>query len=293
MSRMKNKIQVIDVTIVSTYMGRYLTALVALLVFAITLSAIFSDGGSNAGPLTVAVPSRGDTDYTLRHFEPLRAALERMAGAPVLLEVSGEKWPASCAYLVMSTHEYLRSHESEGLVALYSIEPRGGLRGAVVIAGKSAPAMTAGVRPGDILFTGPHAINGCWLQMQALERDGVVPAPEMDKFAFAPPPGHGERVVYSVASGNYPFGAVAQHILDEMLLDRRVLPGEIDVVLREAPLPEMLLCARRQGDAGANALRPPADSPPPPRPGEARLIAIGDRELSRLGELVAYVEERR
>ena len=66
---MKNKIKVIDFSIVSTYMGRYLTAVVAVLVFAITLSALLSGGGTPVEDIViVGVPSRGDAETTMDYY---------------------------------------------------------------------------------------------------------------------------------------------------------------------------------------------------------------------------------
>ena len=288
---MQNKIKVIDISIVSTYMGRYLTAVVAVLVVAITISALFSSGGwETTGDLVVAVPMRESDEETLRHFEPLRTLIEQRVGRSVRLEVRGQYWPEACHLYVMSIHEFHRVRDERQLTAIYSVEPAGGLAGAVIISGGDSKETPAGVSGADVLHMAPHSINGCWIQLRALEERGVVFAPSLEDLEYAPPPGRAERVVYSVALGQYRIGTVPRMAVDKMLSDRRIVPGEVTVVATFPSLPETVLCVRR------DAL-PPAlgeDENGTLTRGESlHLSRIDHSEMERIEELFEYVSSRR
>lgn len=285
---MKNKIKVIDFSIVSTYMGRYLTAVVAVLMFAITLSALLSGGGTPVeGTVIVGVPSRGDAETTLDFFEPLRSLLERNIAMTVRLEVCEDSWPESCDFLVMSVHEFQRLRESESLVAIFSVEPPGGWSGAAIIAGGSVGEIPSDVSGDDALFTAPHSINGCWVQLRALEERGVVFPAMLDELEFAPPPGHAERVVYSVATGRYRLGAVPRRVVSRMISEGKIAADEVAIVATLPSMPETVLC-HREGGRVPEPLTTRAETVFGPV-----LSPIGAAEIAQLDALFEYVSSRR
>jgi hypothetical protein len=245
---MKNKFRMIDINIVSTYMGRYLTLGVTVVVLAITISALTGPGGlRNHRPLTLVVPSRPGGGDTTPRFEPLRELLAIETGRRVWLQNRAEESCRDCDLFVMTLQEFLDEQRFRDLVPLYSIEAIERGRDAAVLIARGGVA-PMGSPPGvdDVMFSHPRSINGCWVQLGLLESEGFRTPGRLDslRFAPAPAPGAGLRVVYSVATGECALGACRASDLSGAVRAGGVGRGELSIVRSSPAVPELLIACR-------------------------------------------------
>ena len=85
--RMKDRIKPIDVSILSTYMGRSLTIVVTVVVVGIAISAYLAGGGPERNTISVCVPAGSSAIAAMRTYEPLRALLSKVTRRPADLGV--------------------------------------------------------------------------------------------------------------------------------------------------------------------------------------------------------------
>jgi hypothetical protein len=255
---MKNKLQVIDFNVVSAYMGRFLTAIVAVAVIGITVSALLSRSrGAERGVLVVAALPAGPleaartaraTRATRGFHDSLRLLLARESNRPVAVRESGPAGDAGagCGLFLMAMEEYLAQREEEGLVALYAVDRSAhGRDRAVLIARPSgAPSPEfAGIGADQCIFSGPSSLNGCWVQLELLEAEGFR-AGEGTQSLHYPKAGGAARVVFSVLFEGYTLGACRRSDIENLIAEGSIAEGEVAVVRSSPAVPEMVFACR-------------------------------------------------
>jgi hypothetical protein len=252
---------------VSSRLSRFETPLTAVLVLAIAVSALVTEPGS--GEMTLCVPA-GDGNVAAPRFSALKDRVSRAMGRPLRLHLRGGAPGDECDLAVVSVHELQGVEGSWGLEPVAVVE---GAQRAVVIAGRDGPREMSGVSVGTMLFTAPQSLNGCWIQLESLRRNGVSTPARMDELRFVPAPGRPERVVFEVALGGALVGAVPGDVLEGMLGDGRIVDGEVRVINIASGVPELLLCRRRGG------------APPVERLIREGFRPVADHDLERIAAL--------
>jgi hypothetical protein len=305
---MKNKIRLIDINIVSAYMGRVLTVFVTILVLAITLSALFGDGGlRNHVPLVVEVPASGGEVTDPACYRALRFLIAAETGRSVSVATRGPDWSEGCELYVLPIREFFRARSQLGLEPLYAFcRARRGADAAVLIArgGTEPPVPPA---RDDVVFVSPRSINGCWIQLAYLESSGFDAPRRIGDLRFAPGSGDGSRVVYSVAFGRYAMGACRASDLEELAASGGITPEEVFVVASIPALPETVVaCPADARNYFEPVLRRIAATVADPEPsdrvrdavtllrdrGVRNLRPVTQGDLERLEELLGSMEGR-
>jgi hypothetical protein len=241
----KNKLRVIDVSILSTYMGRALTVFVTLFVVGIAASAIIG-GGFERNVIRVCVPVEARPGEAVENFEPLRALLARETHRPVtLVECAGE-WPSGMDLYVMPIGEYFRRERELEVKAIFEAAASEAPNDrAVVIARQStAPSDVESLTVRDVVFVGPASVNGFWVQADALEPEGQPGDPS--RFVFEGASNDATRVICGVALGVFKFGACKLSEVSELSRRGVIEPRELRVVGSRGALPETVIAVRRR-----------------------------------------------
>lgn len=296
--------RLIDINIVSGYMGRFLTLIVTVLVLAITLSALIGlDGVADHSPIAMEVPQSGNAVG----YEALGSLITRITGRPVSIGHRDGGWNEGYDLYIFSTSEYMENAAAHSLEPLYAFCPmKRRSDAALLIARPGAnPAETPAAK--DVLFTSPASINGCWLQLAFLEPDGEDESGGLEALRFAGPPGGGSRVVWAVLFGDAEVGACRRSDL-RSLIDGGVIGEDELHVLESIPaLPETLV-ACRPGDADyfrgvfdavATHISAPGDGSRARRPveilasrGVRNLRPVSKEDLERIIEVFEFIEAR-
>ena len=222
----------------------------AAIVAAIAVSALVTDPVRRG--VSLCVPGGNGVAPEVR-YETLRQRVARAMGKSIRLHVRPGAPGDDCDLVVLSVHEWRALPPGEALEPVAEVE---GARGAVVIAGAEGPRELDRLTAGTMLFTAPHSLNGCWIQLAMLRRKGIPTPDRIEALRFAPAPGRAERVVFEVALGRAPAGAVPVDVLDGMLADGRLMEGEVQVIEVSPGAPEVLLCQRSgSGTAGDGLVR--------------------------------------
>lgn len=303
---MKNKVRLIDVNIVSSYMGRFLTVIVTVAVLAITVSALVSDGGNpHRRTLVLGVAADGNEPEYPEHFEPLKAVLARESGRLVeLRRVSTNPEPA-CELYVMPAVDFLERDYDGQLVPVYSICALAGGRDNAVLLSRPGWQETdlSSLAASDVVFARP-ASGGCfWLQLEALEARGFTPPADLRDLRFAP----GPRVVLEVMTGGCKLGACRQRDVLSLLESGALRDGDVAFV-QSIPAPPDQIFACRKGDVEyftkllqkvATSL---ADARPPAAADETILLLkahgirslrpVATGEMGAVGELLSRNQSR-
>lgn len=248
--KMDNKMRVIDINIVSAYMGRFLTVIVMLMVLAITLSAIVGgDGFGGHNNIVVGVPDNGETGGGQEGAAALRQLIARETGRPVTIRSRGVEWDDGCGLYLMETGEFVEERVRRGLVALYSVGRNQGGSDAALLVSRRGATVAATTRRDDVIFLGPRSINGCWLQLAYLESSGFETPGRIGALSFAPAPGGGARTVFSVLFGEFSLGACRASDVAALVKAGEIGENELAVVKSLPALPETVLACRAE-DAG-------------------------------------------
>lgn len=241
---MKNKVRLIDITVVSEYMGRFLTAIVSAIVIVITVSALVSKGGvRDHKTLLVGVPPMQGVDATEDYFEPLRLLLALESGRTVEVDSHTPGWCRQCELHLLPIAEFVAVAAERDLVPIYSIcRTRSGADAAVVVA-RSDDIRSLVPTPQNVMFVDPQSVNGCWVQLAQLESRGFASPDRVASLRFAPMPS-AARVVYSVLTGASAYGACRQSDLTELAAAGDLDRNELQVVFSSPAVPELVVACR-------------------------------------------------
>jgi len=243
---MRNKIRLIDVSILSTYMGRWLSAIVTAVVLGITVSAILSGGSAEHNIIDVCVPAVPSEREALRVYEPFRELLGEETRRPVVLFASTGEWNDRFDLYIMPARDYFRLERSADIVALFEVKHWSQHRdNAAIISKVGDDVDLSRLRPGDIAFEDRESVNGFLLQLSLLEERGFSVPERLEGLRFEGGEGGASRVIFGVLHGQYRVGACR---MSELLLHLErgdVRPGEIRIVDRREALPELIIASRR------------------------------------------------
>jgi hypothetical protein len=247
---MDNKMRVIDINIVSAYMGRFLTVIVMLTVLAITLSAIVSgDGFDGHRNIIVGVPQKNGSGEIGDGGAALRQLVAGETGQPVSIRSRGTEWDDDCDLYLMDAREFVEERLKRELVALCSVGRKQGGSDAALLISRRGSTVPAAPRREDVIFLGPRSINGCWLQLAFLESSGFEAPEKIGNLSFAPSPGAGARTVFSVLFGEFLLGACRASDMAVLVEAGEIDENELVVVKSLPALPETVLACRAR-DAG-------------------------------------------
>lgn len=310
---MKNKLQLIDINIVSAYMGRFLTAIVTVIVLVITVSALVSRGGIR-DHLTLVIevpaaagPAPGGGAAAGEFYEPLRYLLARETGRTVRVQTRENEWCDKCELFVLPIEDFIVGQKKRELVPVYSITPTEGRRDAAVLVARRGTQYIGTPAPDDVVFADPRSVNGCWVQLALLESEGFAAPEKVESLRFAPSPGDANWVVFAVLFGRFSVGACRQSDLLD-LVDQGSADGEELTVVRSSPaVPEVVLaCRPADAEYYRNVLRLTAARLADPSPsgkdrdavellksrGVRSLLPVTQDELKRAIELFDRMEGR-
>ncbi|UCG52532.1 MAG: PhnD/SsuA/transferrin family substrate-binding protein [Candidatus Latescibacterota bacterium] len=245
---MKDKLRLIDVSLLSSYMGRALTVVVTVFVVSVAISAYLRGGrGSEHNVISVCVPSSATEGEALRVFDPLRALLSREARRPVVLSECGEHWPPGFDLYVMPIHQYLLHEETLDVVALHEVESSERRRDKAVIISRTRDhgIRLSDASPADVVFSHPHAVNGFWIQAAAMKKAGFEFPDDPRELCFEGSTATGDRAVFGVLFGAYRLGACKLSELTTLANEGIVRAEEFHVVHGEDVLPELVIAAGR------------------------------------------------
>jgi len=239
---MKNKIRLIDVSMLSSYMGKALTGVVTLFVIGIAVSALFDGGGIERNVIRVCVPRGDRAGAAVNAWEPFRSLLGRETRRPVVVSECSGEWPRGFDVYVMPVDEFFENDTDLGVTALFEVgsQPDCADKAVVITREAGVPVDFSRVEPRDVAFADPRSINGYWVQAEALERRGLVLAGQ-ELPTFEGTRRDASRVIFGVLFGDYRFGACR---LSEIvsLSERRVIdPREIHTVISSDALPDLVI----------------------------------------------------
>jgi hypothetical protein len=244
---MKNKLRLIDVSILSSYMGKALTALVTVFVVGIAVSVLIDGRGIERNFIRVCVPAGSRPGEAVKNYEPLRSVLARETRRSVMLvECTGE-WPRGCDLYLMPVVEFFRWERGLDVEALYEVgssERRNDK--AIIIAPKSLDSLQLSpITARDVAFSHPTSVNGFWVQANALSGRGIEWAGNAD-LRFEGAVGDATRVICGVAVGAFRFGACKLSEVSSLSEKGIIDAGEIRVVRSDDALPETVVAVDRR-----------------------------------------------
>jgi hypothetical protein len=240
---MKDKIKPIDVSIISTYMGRSLTAAIAVFVVAVTIAALVSGGGAERNIIEVCVSTGRTESYTLRAYEPFRVLLSGETRRPVVLDACKGEWSPGYDLYILPMDEYFRHAERQGIEPLYELRDNERHDDDAVLVSRPSQANRdySTVKLDDVVFATPRSVNRFWVQMSMLSRGGFEAPASNEQLRFEGTQGDGSRVVFGVLHGAYRLGACKLSDLTN-LTERGILRGgELEVLDKAGALPEVVI----------------------------------------------------
>jgi hypothetical protein len=245
---MKNKLRLIDVSMLSSYMGRALTVFVTIFVVGIAVSALIDGRGIERNVIRVCVPARSRAGAAVRTYEPFRSLVSRETRRPVILVECSNEWPRGFDLYLMPVDEFFRRETELDVVALFEVRSSERQSDKAVVVSKpskNAPDLTR-VAPSEVAFSHPLSVNGFWVQADALSRSGFgLPADERE-LRFEGSKGDATGVIFGVIFGAYTLGACKQSEV-ALLSEKGVIdPSKVRVVLSDEVLPETVLAVARR-----------------------------------------------
>ena len=244
---MKNKIRLIDVSILSSYMGKALTGLVTLFVIGIAVSALLNGGGIERNVIRVCVPRGDSAGEAVDAWEPFRALLAGETRRPVIVSESAGDFPGGFDVYVMPVDDFFENESRLGVTVLFEIgSARARGDKALVITKSSAePVDPSSVDPGDIAFADRRSVNGYWVQAGALAEKGVDVA-AAEGLRFEGTRRDATRAVFAVIFGGARFGACRLSEIASLAERGMIDPREIRTVIAGEALPELVVSADRR-----------------------------------------------
>jgi hypothetical protein len=246
---MKNKLKIVDVNILSSYMGNWLTLAIVVFVFAVTVSALMSGGGgTERNIVNIYVSASDETRDPVVTYDPLRRMLSARTRRPAVVELCKEAWPPGGDVYVIPIADYLALRDQLGIVALFSVSAteRQKDRSVIVARSSDTPLDLSQLSVREMAFTSPHSINGFLLPLAMLSDDGVDMPQNPGDFHFEGAQQNATRVVLGVICGEYRAGGCTLNDVTT-LTDRGVIHmGELRILRARAALPEVLIAAPRR-----------------------------------------------
>lgn len=241
---MKDNIKPFDVSILSTYMGKWLTALIAVFVVGVAVSAWMTirSGERDIVMICVAFDGSGSGAET---FEPLRSLVASETRRSALMSACDETAGNGFDLYIMPTTDFLRVEGQLGLEALFEIVgPGHSSGGAVLIARPDDDVDLASLVPGEVTFGEAASVNGFLQPMSLLEEAGFRVPDEPGAIRFSGVGANSARVVLNVLRGRFRVAGCSLSDLSA-LVDAGVIGREdFEVLSRRSGLPEQVIACR-------------------------------------------------
>ncbi|GEM_PF-4914265 len=244
---MKNKVKLIDINILSSYMGRSVTGMVTALVIILTTSSLIGDGGLlNRSVLRIwaqeDVLGGNDAD----DLECFRSIISGQTRRPALLESGGDPPPVGMDLYILSIFSFFNLEDSLAVSALAAVRTSESRRDhAVIIAAGDFPENgLEHINIEDVVFSHPHSVNGFYSQLSTLRKLGILSADKSREFNFVQEKGDDyTRVVFSVLFGEFKLGACRESALRDLAARGQIDPAEIKIISRAEAMPEVVIAS--------------------------------------------------
>ena len=240
---MSHNIKPFDVSMISTTMGKWATALLTVFVVGVAISALVTGSGSERNIVTIGVVANEFGTHPAELFEPLRTLVASETRRSALVVgcdgVSGQH-----DLYILPTAELLRHDGAYGLEAIYEVlgpQPDA----AILIARPGDTVDIASLRPGDVAFAPPYvanlAINDCLVALGQLEADGFKVPASSASLGFGGNEGHGAPRALALLNGDYRVAAFRESDFASLLNDGVASAGSVRVLKRRPSLPETVI----------------------------------------------------
>lgn len=240
---MKDRAKSTDLNLLSIYLGRSLTVLIAAFVVVVAVSALLDrGGGARRNIIDVCVFAYGDE----ARYEPFRKLLSHATRRPVVVRDCHGELSSDYDLYIMPTAEYLGHAEALGIVALYEIGSSEKRRDSAVLVGRASdvPIDFPRLSADDVVFSSSFPVNSCLAQLAMLEAQGSLIPRQPSHLRFVPGGDDQSRIVLGVIHGKYRLGACRLSDLTALARKGVIQMDEITVVETTRALPEMLIAGR-------------------------------------------------
>lgn len=241
---MKDGIKPIDLNIISAYMGRSLTLVIAVFIIVVAVSAFVTRGGGAQRNIIDVCVDDGPTGRVIRDYEPFQALLSDQTRRPVHLALCHGDWERGYDLYVMPIDEYFKHSTGLGVEAFYEVKNTERRKDSALLVGSSSAGVIdyASLSPTQVAFATPRSMNGFRVQLSMLEQRGFrVPASVSElRFEGGLDP---SRVLLGVVHGTYRLAACRMSDLTTLVERGVIRQGELALIERADALPELVVAA--------------------------------------------------
>ncbi len=242
----KNRFSRIDSGMLSSYLGKWPTVLVGVIVIILAVCAWFLEPDYMAQvPVRVGVCAYDSASVSVT-LEALADLIRTKGGGDITwVYFDGGTEPAGCDFYLLTSLQYQKLHERRGMTcSLIAGTVGGGLysRGVVI---KRPETGRGEISDGRLIFTTESAAAGFASAYAAMIDSGYIERTDTARIDFAGCQTCGERVVFAVLYGRYAAGGLS---LDgyRMLCSQGVIgEDELEIVCIGEPVLEIIVAADR------------------------------------------------
>ncbi|MCZ6767243.1 MAG: PhnD/SsuA/transferrin family substrate-binding protein [bacterium] len=247
---MKNKLKIVDVSLLSNYLGKWLTVVVATIVIGLALHAIVATGGSSERNIvSICMPDTRSPEGKPA-YEPLRSLVRRETRRPVELSTCAGEWTPGHDLYVMPIAAYFRHAELLDVEALFEITDSERRTDSAVLISRPGDTVRAsdgpdysGVSADDVAFVSPNSINGFWIQAARMQSAGFDLPETIEAVKFEGKGDTVERVIFGVIYGSYRLGACRLSDVTSLFERGVIRRGEVRILQKYDSLPEVVIAA--------------------------------------------------
>lgn len=237
-----------DKNMISGYIGRLHTWIIASFVLAVTISALITMGGITPRATITICFVESDAAPIPAHAAALERLLSESTQQPV--RISPAPHAGGCDLVIMPTIDWLSgAHDFEG-TPIYSLAASADRNdeSVIVTLRDDADGERGSVTAATVTFTNSRSINGFWNQLEFLRENDIHLPADLDSFRFAGNDDRaGERAIVAVLSGGARFGACRANILRNLEDAGTLPPDRLAIVAGRPALPDVLIISSRDG----------------------------------------------
>lgn len=280
---MRQKLKPIDFNILSSYLGKYITALVSVLVVVLTVSAYLTgpDGDEAVRVCLDRLPF--DRDGKLSEVVELFSLRAKPRLVLTRCGLQGEGQEVRLLSLARWLEE---AHGNASPLFALTYEGREPEAALLVARGKMEVEKLAEMGAVDLVVANPHSFSAYWVQVDYLLQMGVDRAHLQVHFADDRVGGGYVRALLELLGGNYQLAACRRSDLNYLQTRDGSLADELFPVA-EIPLPPLLVIAAKRDIA--RGLRQRLAPLTKPVPGQWGLSTLSKQALRRAKEVYRRV----
>lgn len=237
-----------DKNMISGYIGRSHTWIIASFVLAVTVSALITMGGITPRTAITMCLVESDAAPIPAHAAALERLLSESTRQPV--RISPAPGAAGCDLMIVPTIDWLSGAQAFEGIPIYSLAASADRNDEAVIVTlrDDAGGEIASVSAAAVQFTNSRSINGFWNQLEFLKENDIHLPAGLDSFRFAGSDDRaGERAIVAVLSGSARFGACRANMLRNLEDAGTLPPDRLAIVAGRPALPEVLIISSRDG----------------------------------------------